>query len=220
MKQVIAAVGALMVTSACSAVGIRSSWEQPPYEVVAQLSDTLEVRRYAPRIAAEATAREADERQARNAAFRVLFGYITGKNQAGAEIAMTTPVETFVAPGQEGSPPARPDPSATRDAVGDVSMRFFLPAELTAETSPRPADARVRIVTVPAQTMAVLRFSGATDPDAIAAKKAQLAESLAGTPWRAEGRMVAFFYDPPWTVPFLRRNEVAVAVVDAGGRER
>lgn len=216
MKQVIAAVGALMVTSACSVVGIRSSWEQPSYEVVAQVSDSVEVRRYAPRLAAEATAREADERQARNAAFRVLFGYITGKNQTGAEIAMTTPVETFAAGDQQGSPPAGPDQTATPDAVDDVSMRFFLPADLTAETSPRPADARVRIVTLPARTMAVLRFSGATDPDAIAVKKAQLAESLAGTPWRAEGRMAAFFYDPPWTLPFLRRNEVAVAVVNAG----
>ena len=94
-------------------------------------------------------------------------------------------------------------------------MRFFMPAEYTLETLPRPGDDRVRIVTVPAQTLAVLRFSGEADDDAGRRRKAELLAGLAGSTWEPVGEPGFFGYDPPMTPPELRRNEVFVEVAAA-----
>jgi len=60
--------------------------------------------------------------------------------------------------------------------------------------------------------MAVLRFTGLRGADAIAARQAELLERLESTAWKPIGPPLTWFYDPPWTIPFLRRNEVAVPV--------
>ena len=93
-----------------------------------------------------------------------------------------------------------------------VAMRFFLPRSVTRATAPEPADPRVRVVEVPGETLAVLRFSGSTDDGRIAERKGALLRELRGSAWGPAGEPVFFGYDPPFTPPFLRRNEVAVAV--------
>ncbi len=194
-----------LVLSACSTVGIRRGYEQPPYEVVARL-DHVEVRRYQPRLVAEATVAAAPGRAAENEAFRLLAGYIFGGNRAREEVAMTAPV----AIGREPQPIAMTAPVETASAGERLTMRFFLPSRLTLETAPVPDDSRVQLRVVPGETLAVLRFSGTGD--ASGARRAELLRALDGSPWRPTGAPVAFFYDPPWTIPFLRRNEVAVPV--------
>jgi len=62
----------------------------------------------------------------------------------------------------------------------------------------------------------VLRFTGSTAPQAVAAARARLLAALATGPWQPAGEPVAWFYDPPWTIPTLRRNEVAVPVTPRG----
>jgi hypothetical protein len=91
-------------------------------------------------------------------------------------------------------------------------MRFFLPRSLSRDAVPEPADARVRVVEVPGETMAVLRFSGATADARIAERKEALLRELRGSAWTHDGEPVFFGYDPPFTPPPLRRNEVAVPV--------
>ena len=39
-----------------------------------------------------------------------------------------------------------------------------------------------------------------------------LMKALQSTKWKVVGPATAFFYNPPWTLPFLRTNEVAVPV--------
>lgn len=80
-----------LLSWACSIVGIRSGTEQPKYEVVRPLAENVEVRRYAPRLAAEVVA-EGDEEAARSAAFRRLAAFIFGGNTTQKSIAMTAPV--------------------------------------------------------------------------------------------------------------------------------
>jgi hypothetical protein len=194
---------------ACSAVGVREA-EEPKYTVVAHLGD-VEIRQYAPRIAAE-TVVAAGEMDARSIGFRRLAGYIFGGNQGGARIAMTAPVAQDAA----GTQIAMTAPVAqTRDAAGRWRIRFFMPASYTLATLPRPNDASVSLVTVPGETMAVLRFSGTTGTESVAAHTAALVKALQGSAWRPAGEPVAWFYDPPWTLPPLRRNEVAVPVSPA-----
>jgi hypothetical protein len=195
--------------SACSVIGIRSV-EEPPFKLVRHVG-AVEIRDYGPRVAAEAVV-DGDEMESRNAGFRKIAGYIFGGNHAGESIAMTAPVAQGRA-GDNGENIAMTAPVAQdRAADGQWRIAFFMPAGKTLDNLPVPNDPGVRLVAVPAVTMAVLRFSGSRDTDAIAAKQSELLGTLASGPWQPSGAPVAWFYDPPWTLPFARRNEVAVPV--------
>jgi hypothetical protein len=209
MRNAITATGFFFLLSGCSLFGVRSGYEQPAYAVVEQQGDAIEVRRYPPRVVAEATVEAADGKAGRNEAFRLLFDYISGANRADARIDMTTPVET--APTSAKIAMTVPVETARSDDEG-MRMRFFLPAAYSAESAPQPTDPRVRVVDVPEQTIAVLRFSGARSEETIADRTAELLRALETMRWRVASAPTAYFYDPPWTLPFLRRNEVVVAV--------
>jgi hypothetical protein len=83
------------------------------------------------------------------------------------------------------------------------------------ETLPVPDDDSVRLVTVPGETVAVLRFSGDRSPRAVAARTEELLKTLSDNDIETVGDAMAWFYDPPWTLPFRRRNEIAVPVAHA-----
>ena len=208
----VTALAASVLVAGCSVFGDRSGTEEPTFDVVAQIG-AVEIRRYGARLAAE-TVIHADEATARNQGFRLLAGYIFGANRGAVTIAMTAPVaQQGAAQQQAGTNIAMTAPvSQARDATGACVIRFFLPREWTMATLPVPNDPAVRLVTVPSDTVAVLRFTGGRGPDAVAARQAELLRTLQGTPWRVSGPPLAWFYDPPWTLPWLRRNEVAVAV--------
>lgn len=194
-------LGSLLL-SACSVFGVRSSTEEPRHSVVERLGD-VEIRRYAPRLAAETTV-PGDATAARGEGFRRLAGYIFGGNQGRTRIEMTAPVA------QSGTRIDMTAPVAqTPDGAGWV-IRFFLPAGLA--DAPVPNDARVRIVPLSEETVAVSRFSGVATEAAVASHRTALLAAISGTRWRVAGEPVTWFYDPPWTLPPLRRNEVAVPV--------
>ena len=200
--------------AACSVVGVREA-EEPAFSVIARVG-AVEVRQYAPRIAAE-TSVGGGEMEARSAGFRRLAGYIFGSNHSRAKIAMTAPVAqapVVQAPVvQSGESIAMTAPVAqARDGSGQWLIRFFMPAKYTMETLPQPLDPAVRLVPVPGETMAVLRFSGSTAPEAVKARERELLRTLQGSAWQPTGTAVAWFYDPPWTLPPFRRNEVAAPV--------
>jgi hypothetical protein len=200
-----------LVMAGCSVVGVRDGTEEPRY-TVEQVTHGLEIRRYGPRIAAETTI-TADEEAARNAGFRRLAGYIFGANRGGAKIAMTAPVTQQPGEAAGGAKIAMTAPVSQATGPGGAwVIRFFMPAEWTMDTLPAPNDPAVKLVPVPAETVAVLRFTGDRGPDAVAAHTTDLLRALEDTAWRPTGTPVAWFYDPPWTIPFLRRNEVAVPV--------
>ena len=197
-------LGSLLL-SACSAFGIRSGTEEPRHTTVERLGN-VEIRRYAPRLAAETTV-PGDAYAARGEGFRRLAGYIFGGNQRRTRIDMTAPVAQSSAPGERIAMTA---PVAQAQGEAGWIIRFFLPASLT--DPPAPNDARVRIAPVPEETVAVLRFSGTASADTVADRTEALMTALSRSPWHPAGEPVAWFYDPPWTLPPLRRNEVAVPV--------
>lgn len=193
----------------CSVVGIQSDIEQPPYEVVVSLSEDIEIRQYAKRIAVEATVIAEDSDDVRNAAFRVLFDYISGANLANAEISMTAPVEiTSASQRIEMTAPVESQIGEN----GTMTMRFFLPKRFTPESAPKPTDDRVRLVLMPEQRFAVLTFSGSRNQQVLSAREEQLRAALKARDINPGISARAFFYDPPWTLPWLRRNEVAIDV--------
>ena len=208
MWQSIAYYGALLVESVLGVFGIRL-YEEPRYDVIGRVGDRVEIRRYVPRLAAEVDLTSASD-AGRSEAFQLLFAYIAGANRASAvgqsTIAMTAPVEVS---GIELV--AMTVPVETSDNAATGHMRFFLPAKYTLDTAPKSLNPRVRLVTLPEQTIAALRFSGSTSD--IVERKAELMGRLANEKWRPDGKPYALFYDAPFTISFLRRNEAAVAVV-------
>ena len=207
-RAIATAAGAFMLAG-CSVVGIRSGYEQPAFTVVDRITDDVEIRSYPARLAAETTVDAEDDRSDRNQAFRMLFDYISGANRSQSKVDMTTPVEVASTP--EKIAMTVPVETAA-SASGPVTMRFFLPASYTPASAPEPADPKVRIVELPNTTEAVLRFSGLGGEARIEEKTARLREALDGSDWMLAGEATTLFYDPPWTLPFFRRNEIAIPV--------
>lgn len=175
-----------------SLVGVRAGTEEPRYDVEERIRG-LEIRRYAPRIAAQTTV-PGDEESARNTGFRRLAGYIFGANTSESKISMTAPV----------SQERRPDSSWI--------IRFYMPSRWAMGALPTPENQNVELVEVPGETVAALRFTGDRGRAATASRAAELLRALENTSWLPIDEPAAWFYDPPWTIPFLRRNEVVVPV--------
>jgi len=192
-----------VVESAVSVVGIRTVEE--PAHSSEQLTKQVQIRRYGPRIAAE-TVVSGDEISARSAGFRRLAGYIFGRNRNRTHVDMTAPV------GQEIAMTA--PVSSTSSSSGWV-IRFYMPADSTMESLPVPDDDRVRLVPVPGESVAVLRFSGVASPAAVAARTAELQRELQAYGFETVGPPATWLYDPPWTLPFRRRNEIVVPIAES-----
>lgn len=194
-----------LVESVLGVFGIRALYEQPRYAVVEQLDRGVEVRSYEGRLAVETDARG----QGDGEAFGRLFRYITGANAAGGRIAMTAPVE---AGGQRiaMTVPVEQGQGEGQGKGTGGTMRFFLPREVAQAGAPEPTEAGVRLVTVPPERIAALRFSGRATPEVRTEQERILADVLAKAARTAQGPTFFMGYDPPFAIPFLRRNEVAV----------
>ncbi|WP_255151996.1 SOUL family heme-binding protein [Halorarius halobius] len=191
---------ALLVLGAVAARSRRAGreTERVPYETLDRV-DGVELRRYPTTLTVETVAPSTGE------AFGRLFRYIDGGNDGGAEIAMTAPVAT-------GAEIAMTAPVETDDAEEGVRMAFYLPADYEYETAPRPTDDRVALVERPARTLAVLSFSWWATDGRVARKQRDLLAALDSADVAVAGEPFCMQYDPPWTPPFLRTNEVAVEV--------
>ncbi|MDA3922877.1 MAG: heme-binding protein [Salinisphaera sp.] len=191
----------------CSVVGYRAGTAEPAYRVVDQVGD-VEIRRYDERLAADTVVSAADAPAARSAGFKILAGYIFGDNRQDTKIAMTAPVAQ--APSSQKI--AMTAPVSQAQTTDGWRIRFFLPSDLTLASAPIPNNDKVELTTAPSATYAVLRFSGSRRPSAVQARGETLEKTIASSRWQAAQPPVAWFYDPPWTIPFMRRNEVAVEV--------
>lgn len=180
--------------------------EEPAYTL--SLSDgDFQLRQYAPTIVAETTVR-GDALQTRFEGFGPLADYIFAKGREGETIAMTAPVTQ--APREKIAMTA---PVTQQESAGDVwTIGFTMPAGYSMATLPKPTSPDVKLVEVPARTMAVFSFSGvATDRDMEAAQRS-LMNRVSAAALKTKGDAVFAFYDPPWTPSFFRRNEVMIEV--------
>jgi hypothetical protein len=191
--------------SAMSVFGIRAPYEHPKYHVVGQISDQVEIRAYAKRVAVETAIRQGNEGEA----FGRLFRYIAGANQGATKISMTVPVE------MTSQPVAMTVPA---DLIGGEVMRLFLPKAVARDGPPVPTDALVHVVTLPPGEFAVLRFSGSITPESRREHQAALVAAVTGAGKKMEGAPSVLEYDPPFALPFVRRNEVAVKLAGGAGQ--
>ena len=188
--------GCSIVEVSAATFGIRM-WEERPHEVLVR-DGSYQIRDYAPTIAAR-TDVPTDSSQPSNSGFGQLAGYIFGGNESDTSIAMTMPVEMVEQP-------------ADADAGQRQQMSFFMPAKFTRDSLPAPDDASVELVEVPGELLAIYRFSGYGSMRDIATYEPKLTTWLAERGYTPVGRARIAMYDPPWTIPFLRRNEVVIPI--------
>jgi hypothetical protein len=135
---------------------------------------------------------------AANAGFRVLAGYIFGGNDDRAKIAMTTPVAQVPEPaGAEG---------------GTWTIRFTMPAKWSVARLPSAKDSRIRMIEAPPRRMLVVTFSGRPTDAALAEALARLRATAEQAGLKTKGGPEYLYYDAPFTLPWNRRNEVALAL--------
>ena len=187
MKTLVAALLSLfavvVVLAGCK--GSRKGYESAPYQVVLR-DGKFELRDY-PNLTVVETPMHNDS----GASFQRLFRYISGQNKASQKIAMTTPV--FMA----GN-------ASTR------SMSFVMPADM--ESAPPASDPSVKTATLPAVRFAVFGFSGSRSDQAEKGSLEQLRAWMKSRGLIYSEEPVFGYFDPPWTPPFLRRNEVMLRV--------
>jgi hypothetical protein len=161
--------------------------EEPVYQVEkAWEAEQIEIRAYAPRVMAVTDIAEDSD-----GGFRVLAGYIFGGNAEEQKIAMTSPVQQSMG--------------------GEKEMAFMMPAEYALEDLPKPEDQRVSFREAPAYT-AVIQFSGWASAEKADENWQQLRRFLIAEGIDITGEPTLNQYNPPWTLPFMRRNEIIVPV--------
>lgn len=182
--------------------------EEPPFKLVLE-DGPFSVREYPSLVAAEVTV-AGDHDAAANAGFRLLAGYIFGGNSPGRKIAMTAPVVQQAT--REGEKIAMTAPVTQSGEPGRWTVRFMMPAGYTLQTLPKPNDARVKLLELPPARMAVVRFDGLAKPPEVERQTALLGEFIARKKFRATGPASLARYNPPWTLWFMRRNEVMIPI--------
>jgi hypothetical protein len=198
---------AFLVTSA---FGISMSTEQQRYDVIEKIGKDIEIRQYPKRIVAETTIDANKSANPRGDAFRIIAAYIFGANKARQKIDMTALVEVS-APSAKIPMTAPVEINTANDVV---VMRFFMPSNYSNTDLLDPSDPRVKLVELEPMTAAVLVFTGSTGDKAVSIRTTELMAAIQNTRWRVSGPPTAFFYNPPWTLPFLRQNEVTVPVLE------
>jgi hypothetical protein len=102
--------------------------------------------------------------------------------------------------------------SETLLADNSRTVSFVMPAEYTLATLPTPNDKRIEIVEVLAHKSAVLRYSGYNNTEKVANMKAKLLQYLKRDSVVVVGAPRGAGYNPPWTPPFMNRNEILVDI--------
>jgi effector-binding domain-containing protein len=181
--------------------------ETPPYQVV-QSAEKIEVREYAPMIVAEVEV-SGERSKAINAGFRILADYIFGNNAPGQSIAMTAPVIQ-----QKGAKIAMTAPVSQTQAGDLWKVRFTMPSSYTLETLPKPNNPAIKIIATPGHRTVAIRFSGFWTDRNLRKNSEKLDAFIQDQKLKTAGDPVYAFYNPPWTLPFFRRNEVLYNLQD------
>jgi len=146
-------------------------------------TEIYEIRNYYERIAVQAINNKD------NTTFRKLFNYISGANNSSEKIKMTTPV--------------------TQTKKNDVSfMQFYLPSKFNKKTTPIPANSDVKIILMKEEYFAVIKYSGRSSDENFTKYSKILYEKLLDDKILINGFAIKVTYNPPWTLPPFRRNEV------------
>jgi hypothetical protein len=133
-----------------------------------------------------------------NRAFGPLVRFISGNNNARQAIAMTAPVI------QESV------------STGKHKVRFVMPEEMDASSTPSPADSSVSVVSVPGHLAAARKFGGSWNKDKFEKEGAKLLAEVSKAGLVPQGNLYWSRFDPPWKPGFLKHNEVLIRIKKEG----
>jgi len=184
---------------------IVSNVEHPKYKII-ESKGNIEIRDYAQMIVAETdVAGERDE--AISKGFRIIANYIFGNNSATQKVPMTAPVT------QQGSEKIAMTAPVTQQGEGNTwKVRFIMPSSYSMETLPKPSNPTVELKEVPAKRFVVIRFAGLGGDENLKHHTNELNDFIMAKNLTPQSPPTYAFYNPPWTLPFLRRNEVLIEI--------
>ena len=184
--------------------------EKPDYEILYE-DGNIEYRLYEPYLVAQTeVSMDGNYNSASNEGFRRLFKYITGSNTSEVDIAMTAPVQMSMdGSGQKMDMTA---PVQQIENKNFLQVAFMLPSKFDMENAPIPTDDRVSIKQIPARIMAVIRYSGRWTEKNRSKYEYRLRENLELHAITAISQTESAAYNPPFTPPFMRRNEIMLEV--------
>lgn len=197
----------LVVAALCAALWgpIISRVEQAKYTVVKSY-DNIEIRNYAPLIIAQVQV-SGDRQKAINQGFRILADYIFGNNTSTQKIKMTAPVTQ-----QPNNKISIATPFMQTTDGNSWFIQFVMPASYTSQTLPKPNNPSINIKELPKSHYAVIRFSGTASELNLKKHTEKLQYFISANHLATISEPIYAFFNPPWTLPFLRRNEVMVEI--------
>ena len=204
MKKFILVLTSLFLAG-CSVVGIRSASE-PKYQILVD-SDKIEIRQYPPMVVAQ-TVVNTDYKDSSSQGFNRLAGYIFGNNKNKQKMSMTAPVFQE----QEFAIMDMMVPVMQQKTQKVWLMAFVLPQNYTVSSAPTPLDSAVLIKEIPSKKVAVIKYSGSLSEQGIEEKSEELKHWLFKKGYKPISTSRSAAYDPPWTLTFLRRNEVHIDI--------
>jgi len=191
--------------------------EEPKYELI-EKSGKFELRQYQPMLIAEVLV-DGNMDQASGTGFRLIADYIFGNNitKAGSsqKIKMTAPV-TIEPKSEEISMTI---PVSLKKNSGRWQVSFVMPSKYTLDTIPLPNNKKIMLRNVPVRKVAILEFSGFVNENNTANRAQELLKWMDKENLISTGSIELSRYDPPWTLPFLRRNEIAVGYTKNKAKE-
>jgi len=200
-------------------IGSAMAIEEPKYKVLFN-DGSMEVRRYEPLLMAEVLV-EGDMDEASNKGFRLIADYIFGNNQnpdntASAKIAMTAPV-TVVPESSKISmtAPVTVAPQSVQPDSGNTStwrVHFVMPSQYSLSTIPKPKNKAVSLRDVPEKYFVVLKYSGFNTESKVRRLNDEVLAWSQSKGLKTLGLPQLARYDPPWTLPMFRRNEIMVEI--------
>lgn len=176
---------------------------EPSYSLLKK-EGSIEIRRYSSLIIAQVNVK-GERKSAIQTGFKILANYIFGNNGTHQKIGMTAPVmqESLHQYTQIDNP------SKAKDAW---AIRFVIPSLYSIDTLPKPTNEAIEIVRVPNKKYAVIRFRGSSQRSNLDEHEAILHAYLAKHHLKVIGETIYAFYNPPWILPFLRRNEIMLEI--------
>jgi len=200
-----------LISIALTFIGAAMATEEPKYSVL-EKEPPFEVRSYAPMIVAEVQV-EGDLDDASSQGFRLIAAYIFGQNQVNEKIAMTAPV-TVEDQAVKSAKIAMTAPVGIESKAGKWTVSFVMPAEYTMESIPKPINPLVQLRQIPAVKKAAISFTGFYNQQKVSEKTLELEQWMKVRNLQSAGPPNFARYNPPWTLPFLRRNEVMINLRD------
>ncbi len=201
----ILAIIAIILVGGILSGPIMSDVEIPNYQII-HAEDNMEIRRYEPMIIAEVEM-NGEREGAIGDGFRLLADYIFGNNTMQQDSSKTTPV-----PQQMNQKIAMTAPVQQQSSGASWKISFVMPSEYTIGNLPKPNNDQVTLRAIPAKQFAVIRFSGTNSDTNIKENERKLMEYVQANDIEVIGSPKYAFYNPPWTLPVMRRNEVMMEI--------